>query len=230
LYQSPDYYNNNNNSSLKKQSTLNLQNKDGLINGSFLSANENKSNPFYNNHNININNKDNPNYNNYNTNNQISRTPLVSYTNNNKSPSQTNFYPNKNNQNLNLTQIDEQKGNYNLENQEKLNDLNDIYLKKVKSSKNLPNYQNNISQLNQTAMNNLNMNFNNMSTLREGRSVYLNFGRLCDERDDRSKSRSPKLFNNNNQNNITNISQNKGVIKNIETNVRKKFIKKKIKF
>lgn len=53
----------------------------------------------------------------------------------------------------------------------------------------------------------------NMSTLREGRSIYLNLGRLCEERDDRSKS--PKL----NANNMTAFSTNKGVIKNIESNV-----------
>ena len=34
-------------------------------------------------------------------------------------------------------------------------------------------------------------NHTNMSTLREGRSVFLNLGRLCEEREDRSKS--PKL-------------------------------------
>ena len=65
-------------------------------------------------------------------------------------------------------------------------------------------------------------NHTNMSTLREGRSVFLNLGRLCEEREDRSKS--PKLYN---QNNITHLSQNKGVIKNIELNVRLK-IKNKI--
>jgi hypothetical protein len=80
----------------------------------------------------------------------------------------------------------------------------------------------------------------NMSTLRD-RSSYFNLGRLCEERDDRSKS--PKLhynynynYNNNNdnyqnqyhnqnQNNITHLSQNKGVIKNIESNVIKIIIK-----
>jgi hypothetical protein len=170
---------------------------------------------------------------------------------------------------LNLTQIDEykNKGNFNLGNQEKLNDL---YLKKVKSSKNLANIQNNISsyKLNQTNILNQkqiptksknkfnestskkreielekdiykerdteNNNYlqyysKNMSTYTEGRSVYLNFGRLCDvierERDDRSQS--PKLINNTyiNQNNINNISQNKTVIRNIELNVIKFFKK-----
>lgn len=128
------------------------------------------------------------------------------------------------NKNLNLTQIDENKSGFKIENQEKLNNM---YLKKVKSSKNVPNLQqnnNNVSQLNHTAnifgetplKENLFENYaSNLSTLREGRSVYLNFGRLCDERDDRSKS--PKLTN---QNNITHLSQNKGVIKNIETNVK----------
>jgi hypothetical protein len=58
----------------------------------------------------------------------------------------------------------------------------------------------------------------NMSTLREGRSVYLNLGRLCEERDERSKS--PKLHNN--LNNVTHLSQNKGMIKNIESNVKLK--------
>jgi hypothetical protein len=63
----------------------------------------------------------------------------------------------------------------------------------------------------------------NMSTLREGRSVYLNFGRLCEDRDERSKS--PKIYNN--LNNVTHLSQNKGMIKNIESNV-KKIIKKNL--
>jgi hypothetical protein len=304
LYYSPDY-NNNNNNSIKKQSTLNLQNKEGIINGSFLSSNENKSNPFCNNNisnnnesensnsnsknkinkfykketmdNYNFNNNYSNNYN-YNT-NPISRTPLANRGElniENKSPLNSNMninynlqnliqdkndistnkesgniYPkNKNlNLNLNLTQIDENKGIFNLENKDKLNDM---YLKKVKSSKNLINVNNNLSpspllNLTQTGngnifsdtinvrenlmenTNNFNHNTNNnlllqmqmqtqnMSTYREGRSVYLNFGRLCDDRDDRDRSKSPRLIN---QNNLTNISHNKGVIKNIETNVK----------
>ena len=69
-------------------------------------------------------------------------------------------------------------------------------------------------------------NHNNLSTLREGRSVYLNLGRLREEIDDRSKSPGYQNLNNltnyQNQNNMTNLSQNKGVIRNIETNVKKK--------
>jgi hypothetical protein len=158
-----------------------------------------------------------------------------------------------------LTQIDEYKDKeiYNLGNQEK---LNDIYLKKVKSSNNLINLQNYIPQSHEspkktqtklqpgskkpyeesnikikeierereiiTENNNYSQLHNqNMSSYREGRSVYLNFGRLCDERERDDGSKSPRLINTNyiNQNNITNICQNKIVIRNIETNVNKIF-------
>jgi len=59
-------------------------------------------------------------------------------------------------------------------------------------------------------------NINDVSGIREGKSVYLNLGRLYDEKDVDNRSRSPKLVN---QHNVSHLSMNKGVIKNIETNV-----------
>jgi hypothetical protein len=139
------------------------------------------------------------------------------------------------NQNLNVTQInDKNYGNYHLENDDKLNML---LLNKVKSSTNLPNFyrsngllnasniqkisENYYTNMNQTGFNFVetpireHINENNISSIKEGKSLYLNLGRLYDDRDiDRSKS--PKLVS---QNNISHLSMNKGVIRNIESNV-----------
>jgi hypothetical protein len=143
----------------------------------------------------------------------------------------------RSNVNLNKTLLNEKTfvmGN-NLESDNNMN-----LIAKVKSSTNLPNFYKN-SLLNNTQIpqkfgentyvgNFIGFNLaetpiretitennnNDISGIREGKSVYLNLGRLYDEKDGDNRSRSPKLVN---QHNVSHLSMNKGVIKNIETNV-----------
>jgi len=158
----------------------------------------------------------------------------ISYINPTNTPNQNNM----NNNNLNNTHLNENKNlmnNFNLEPEVNLNLVN-----KGKSSTNLPNYyrnnflnnnkisENNIYNPNYTAFNlaetpirenivdnNNDNNNNNISGIKEGKSVYLNIVRLYDDKEiDRSKS--PRLLN---QNNVSHLSMNKGVIRNIESNV-----------
>ena len=56
---------------------------------------------------------------------------------------------------------------------------------------------------------------NNISTIKEGKSLYLNLGRIYDDKDN-DRSKSPQLMN---LNNLSTLSTNKGYIKNIESNV-----------
>ncbi len=150
--------------------------------------------------------------------------------------------PNQNplmNHNLNNTQFLNEK-NFGINKLDSENNLN--LLGKMKSSSNLSNfYRNSILNNTQnphqkfednkyvTNMIGINLtetpiretiaennNKNNISGIREGKSVYLNLGRLYDEKDGDNRSKSPKLFN---QHNVSHLSMNKGVIKNIETNV-----------
>lgn len=161
----------------------------------------------------------------------------ISYINPTNTPNQNNM----NNNNLNNTQLNENKiNNYNLESEVNLN-----LVSKGKSSTHLPNYyrnnflnnnkisENNIYNPNYTAFNlaetpirenivdnNNDNNNNNISGIKEGKSVYLNIVRLYEDKEiDRSKS--PRLLN---QNNVSHLSMNKGVIRNIESNVRLKLI------
>lgn len=152
-------------------------------------------------------------------------------------PTNTPIQNNFSNINLNKTLINEKNYGNNLEPDNNIN-----LLGKMKSSTNLPNFYRN-SLLNNTqihpqkfAENTYVGNFigfnlaetpiretitennqNNISGIREGKSVYLNLGRLYDEKDiDNNRSKSPRLVN---QHNVSHLSTNKGVIKNIETNV-----------
>lgn len=146
---------------------------------------------------------------------------------------------NNNNNNLNNTQLNEKNFMNNLE-----SDTNVNILGKMKSSNNLPNfYRNSLlnnSQIPQKFGENTYVgnfigfnlaetpiretitehNNNNISGIKEGKSVYLNLGRLYDEKDGDNRSKSPMNIN---QHNVSHLSTNKGVIKNIETNVFKKF-------
>jgi len=149
----------------------------------------------------------------------------------------TPIHNHRSNVNLNKTLLNEKTfvmGN-NLESDNNMN-----LVAKVKSSTNLPNFYKN-SLLNNTQIPQkfgentyvgnfigFNLaetpiretitenNINDVSGIREGKSVYLNLGRLYDEKDVDNRSRSPKLVN---QHNVSHLSMNKGVIKNIETNV-----------
>lgn len=155
------------------------------------------------------------------------------------------------NNNLNKTQFQLNEKNFaNLNNNNLDSDSNLHLLAKMKSSTNLPNFYRNsllnntqLGQQQKLAENTYAGNFvgfnlaetpiretitennNNISGIKEGKSVYLNLGRLYDERDGDNnynnnniinRSKSPKLVN---QHNASHLSMNKGVIKNIETNV-----------
>jgi len=146
-------------------------------------------------------------------------------------PIQNNLYK----QNLNNTHINDKivTHNYNIESETNMN-----LLTKGKSSTNLPHFNRN-SILNNTQIvkigeNNLIANYtgfnfietpvrqninehnnNDVSLIKEGKSIYLNLGRLYDDKEN-DRSKSPRLIN---HNNVSHISMNKGVIKNIETNV-----------
>ncbi len=140
------------------------------------------------------------------------------------------------NQNLN-NQLSENKIILNKYNMESDNNLN--YSNKGKSSTDLTNIcrnnflssnkisENNIYNQNNTVLNlpgtpirvNIpdinNENNHNNSGIREGKSLCYNMNRFYDDKEiDRSKS--PRLLN---QNNVSHLSTNKGVIRNIESNV-----------
>lgn len=158
--------------------------------------------------------------------------------NNLKINNKANINPIKpNSQNLNITQLNENKTKSVLDYDDKMNMLN-----KVKSTTNLPNFYrssyfnvSNMQKINDNYLTNLNnhtgLNFaetpirgnileSNISCIKEGKSLYLNLGRLYDEKE-LERSKSPTLIN---QNNVSHLSTNKEVIKNIETNVSFKFI------
>ncbi len=116
-------------------------------------------------------------------------------------------------------------------------DINLNFLSKIKSSTTLLNLNrrsisisNNLLKVNDNNTNsnypgfilsethigeNQNEDINNNSTIRDGKSLFLNLKKLYDYKEI-ERSKSPRLIN---HNNISNLSTNKGVLKNIETNV-----------
>ena len=118
--------------------------------------------------------------------------------------------------NLDLTKKTKSTSNLRIGSALKCNYLNSSNLNRINDK----NYDTNINF--NTALNFGDMqikeiiNENNSSEIIEGKYLFLNLGRLYDEKD---RSKSPKLGN---LNNISHLSTNKGHIKNIEMNVIKK--------
>lgn len=220
IFNTKKNYSSNSNSNYRRNDSLNdISNKNNLIG-------------------INLQNYDDNNNNSRDPSPNINKFSEISSVKANRLINQIKF----NQQNLNNTQLNDK--NYNNLNNDNDDKFNSDYKIKTKSTRNLPNnirnnYLNssNLQKVNDNNyFSNVNnytgINFsetplrenenNNISTIKEGKSLYLNLGRIYDDKDN-DRSKSPQLMN---LNNVSTLSTNKGYIKNIESNVKIKLNKK----